>query len=242
MHVVKFNNVVCGAVGLQAPIPADADARVVQVVNVVMRNTVAATLGDPDADAAGINLPTVKDVIVIDPCAACLGNVIFGRPLLSNADPPGAEIKQSIVLDAAILAAAPEPYAIGANVSNFTCFNDAIQRPVRGNRCRDFHRGLRTTVAFGIEHPIGVMESQSPYCNVPDALASLRLAGKADEIGQNGSEDLCLTQTFPGHRPVGEFTGLAVEVPFPWRIKQLSGILDEITLMVFPVTQTPPLL
>src|ERR1019366_10031081 len=99
--------------GLETPIPADADPGVVEVVNVVVRDAVSAALGDPDSHTAGINPSAIEDVVVVHERPARLRHVHLCLAIFAHPNAAGAKIEQAIALDAAILAAAPEPDSVG---------------------------------------------------------------------------------------------------------------------------------
>ena len=129
VDVIEFDHVVVRPVGFQAPVPADADAGVQQVVDVVVRDLIVAALRDPDADARRVHMPAVEDVVVVHHDAARFGLVGRGHVRLADPHAARAQVEQAIALDPAIFAAAAEPHAVRADVGHFAVFQHAIPRP-----------------------------------------------------------------------------------------------------------------
>ena len=148
VDVVELDHVVVRAVRGVVPVPADADAGVEQVVDVVVRDAVVAALGDPDADARRIDAAAVEDVVVVDEDAARFGGVGRGHVGLADADAAGAQVEQPVPLDAAVLAAAAEPDAVGADVGDLAALDRAVPGAVGHHRGGHFDRRLRAAVAL----------------------------------------------------------------------------------------------
>ena len=66
VDVVEFDHVVMRAGRGIPPTPADRDAGIVQVADLVVRDPVVAGPADPDADRAGVDLAAIVDQVVVD--------------------------------------------------------------------------------------------------------------------------------------------------------------------------------
>ena len=94
VDVVELDHVVMRAGRGIPPTPADRDAGVVQVADLVVRDPVVAGPADPDAHRAGIDLAAVVDQVVVDGIAlGGLGLGLAGRSARRDARrrPPGRE-------------------------------------------------------------------------------------------------------------------------------------------------------
>src|SRR5436190_10353640 len=75
MDMVQFDDVVVRAVRHVIPVPTNAKTGIEQIMNVIMRNSIRAALGDPNTYACRENVATVEDVIVIHQDAAGFGYI-----------------------------------------------------------------------------------------------------------------------------------------------------------------------
>ena len=110
--------------GSVAPAPADGDARVAEIGDVVVRDLVVGAVADPDAHRAAVEMSAGADDVVVDD--AMPGDVGAGGivvvPALPDADAAGGQVVDQAVLDAAILAAAAEPDRVAAHVGHLAVF------------------------------------------------------------------------------------------------------------------------
>src|SRR5437879_6789255 len=89
-----------------APGPADGEARVVEVVEMIARDVIVAALPDPDADGAGEDLPTVMDVAVGYCIVMRLFRFVAAQGCLADLDAPRTQVEQLRARDAVLPAAA----------------------------------------------------------------------------------------------------------------------------------------
>lgn len=64
--MIVLHLVVDGYAGFEAPLPADGDARVVEVVNVVVGKGVVVGVHVVDANGGAVHVTTIVDVVVGD--------------------------------------------------------------------------------------------------------------------------------------------------------------------------------
>src|SRR5690349_2554572 len=69
MDVVVFNNIAIRIAVDVAPRPADADAGVIEIVDVVVNDLISAALGDQDANGLPPAVPTIGNLVVRDDVA-----------------------------------------------------------------------------------------------------------------------------------------------------------------------------
>ena len=148
VDMVQFDGVVMRAVGGVVPVPADTHARVEQVVDVVVRDLVVAALGDPDADTGRIDLAAIEDVVVVNEDAARFGGINGGHVGLADADSAGPQVEEPVPLDAAVLAAAAKPDAVGAHVGHFATLQRAVPGGVGRHRGRHLDRRLCAAISL----------------------------------------------------------------------------------------------
>ncbi len=79
VHVVEADVVAFGIALGVAPAPADGDAGVEKVGDLVVRDGVVGALADPDADGLGVNPAAGADDVVVDGDVAGAGRLV--RPI-----------------------------------------------------------------------------------------------------------------------------------------------------------------
>ena len=130
VHVVVGERVPLGqAVGI-TPAPADGQARVIQIGDVVVRDGVVTAVADPDTDGAGEEVPAAADDVVVhsDVVGPLRGVVPHAR--FADADAPGTEIVDVASLQGAVLTALAEPHAVAPDVAELAIFDRDVPRAV----------------------------------------------------------------------------------------------------------------
>jgi hypothetical protein len=106
-----------------APTPADRDARVELVADVVVSHLVVAAVADPCADRSLVDaIGGVDDVVVADDVTGQRVRLVGIDARVADHHASAAQIVQPAPLDAAITAAAAEPGAVSAGVLHFAPF------------------------------------------------------------------------------------------------------------------------
>ena len=105
VDMVPADAVFAGDGVVEAPVPADGDAGVGEVMDVVVFDEVAEGVGDEDADGAEVGESDVVDVVVEDGDAAGGEGGVVVDGGTADADAAGAEVMEVVVFDADVGAA-----------------------------------------------------------------------------------------------------------------------------------------
>ena len=239
VDVVELDHVVMGAGRGIAPTPADRDAGVVQVADLVVRDPVVAGPADPDAHRAGIDLAAVVDQVVVDGIA--LGGLGLGPrvALLAETHAAGSQVVNLVACDPVVLAAEPQPDAVGSQVRQFAALDRAVPRPDGLDRSGKVAGGLPGGVSLRRNLPVGVQQPQVLEPQVGHELAFRGLAVQDDQLLGDGGDDGRLRQVLAGQGDIRQQAGLAVQVPLAGRIQGLGHVLDKVADVAAPVVERP---
>src|SRR5437762_5028992 len=95
--------------------------------------------------------------------------------------------------------------------------------------------GLAVSVTICSKRPIGIAEGEPAKEDVVDGLLCGRITFEKQELLQLGRDDFGVAQVFTRFWPISKDAGLAVEIPFAWRIEGVRGVLDIVLRVIFLV-------
>ena len=239
MDVVEIDRVLHRDRGRVPPAPADGNARVELVADVVVGHLVVAAVADPHADGPVMNPGgAVDDVVVADDVTGL--RVRFGEVDAGLADhhAAAAQVVQPAALDAAVAASVAEPHAVRANVLDLAGLDGDLARAVGDDRRGDGDLRLAVGVARRRQHVLAVLEAQAPNRQVLDEPAIVGFAGDPHELveyrGDHGGG--CHVLVRPRQvrqRPV------AVQEPLARLVQRRAEILQLIPAIGAPVRESP---
>ena len=154
--------IVMGAAGGVTPTPADGDAAVEEVADLVVLDLVVRGLAEPNSVAAVEDAPPVVDEAVVDfvPFGPLLGTV--GETRLAQPHAARAEVVQMALDDAVLLRAAFQPEAVTAGAGDLAALERAVPRAAGENGCF-LEKGHRLAVhPPALWHvPVGVLKGKA---------------------------------------------------------------------------------
>src|SRR4051812_7557887 len=106
------------ATGCIAPGPADGDAGVIEVENVVVLDGVIGRVADPDADGGRMQAAAVGDDVVGDSLVAGDEVGILFETGEADFDAASAQVAERAILDAIVLAGGGKVDGVGADVAD----------------------------------------------------------------------------------------------------------------------------
>ncbi|OPZ97833.1 MAG: hypothetical protein BWY71_01475 [Planctomycetes bacterium ADurb.Bin412] len=148
VDMVEVDMVVDGNGRGVAPGPADGNSGIIKVADIVVGNLVVAAVADPDTNRAMVEAGAAVDDAVVH------GDVVglFGRlpdNPLAHFDAAGTEIVEEGPGDGAVPAAAAEPHAINADMTDFAILERYIPGAVQHDGGGDGYFRLPVAVAAG---------------------------------------------------------------------------------------------
>ena len=152
VDVVEGDPVVVGAALGVAPAPADRDAGVIKIIDIVVLDRALRGMADPHADRRGVEAAAVGDRAVgdRDPLHRSAGEVDRARraPRLRAAagadqDAAGTEVEQVAPLHRAVVAARPKLKGVAADLLHGDMLKVDIPGSSGGNRAADVDFSLR---------------------------------------------------------------------------------------------------
>src|SRR5438128_596135 len=128
VEVIQLDDVLPAGRFLVTPVPTNGNGRVVEVMNVVMRNTILTALKDDDAHRWRENATELMKVVVHDEVAKTQFEGLTAPRRLSQADAARADVVDFICHDTASLTPRSQLQRVPAEVSKDAVFNRAIHR------------------------------------------------------------------------------------------------------------------
>ena len=92
--------------------------------------------------------------------------------------------------------------------------------------------GLAVGITIGPKGPIGIAESEAAKEDVVDRLFCGNIAFENQQLLQFRCDHLGAAQVFARLWPIAENSGLAIEIPFAWRIETVRRVLDVVLRVV----------
>src|SRR5262249_6365587 len=167
-----------------APGPADRDAGVVQVVDVVVGDPVVRTLTDPHADGLVEGVAAVVDVAVFDDVARGPLRPFGTERRLAAVHTPGSQVVEMTPSDDVATAAAAQLDRIVADMGNRAALEAAVPDPLAPQGAGDLDGRLLADRVVPRRPPLGVGEGQTAEGDVLDEPPRLRPARQADQLRQ----------------------------------------------------------
>lgn len=161
VDVVVCDEVSFGLAVVVSPAPADGDAGVGEVADVVVGDAVVTAVADPDADGAGEDLAGVADEVVVEGLVAGGGLGCGGEVHGAAAEAAGAEVVEVGLADGVVFASFAEPDAVDAGVGDGGVFDGDVFGVIGLDDGFDGCGGLLGFEAFGRRWPAGVEEADA---------------------------------------------------------------------------------
>ena len=214
VDMVQLDRVVMAAVGGVVPVPADRHAGVEQIVDLVMRNGIVARLGDPDADTRRVDMPAVKNVVIVNRVVARFQEIGRGHLHFAHSHSADTEIEDSVLRHAALLAAAAKPNAVVPEVRKFAFLDRAVPSTVGHHSRGNGNHRLTVAVPLRLQTPVFMAEGESSQDNVLDKLLLLPgLTVEFDQACQPRGDNFGLVHIFAGHRQILQGPGRTIHIP-----------------------------
>ena len=185
VHVIESDVVVVGMAGRVAPDPADGNAGIVEIEDVVVLDAIVGRMADPDPDARGMQPAAMGDQalphgVVRHDLLRLVGRgapaMLARRRGLADQHPAAAQVDQFAAIDKVVPAAGAEGQGVAADVPHGTGLEGDVPRRHGRQRPADVHFGLGIALALRIERPIVVGERQPAKNQVLDPLPRRRVA------------------------------------------------------------------
>ena len=228
VNVVELDAIVLAHAALVAPHPADRNARVTAVVNMVMGHDVALGVGQQHAHGRRKILAVMVQPVVGDAIVARAVPRRTGFLAASHADATSRQLGEFVTREFIVGAASHHLEAEGAEIEQPALFERA--RPGAAQRDGSRHGGGPLPVV-GIARPefkIRVGKRQIAETQMLDVTPLRRLAFQAQVRGGERRHHLGLGQILAGQRVVKELASAAVQIPLARRVQTLKDILHDV--------------
>ena len=213
VDVVVFDDVVLRQGVAVAPGPADGDARVIQVMDVVVDDAVAGTLPDPDADGGRMDRAAVVNAAVLHDVP--LGDVVrvLADARLADLDAARAQVVQ-VAADDRVPLAGPAPlHGVGADVGDLAVLQGAVPRADAADDPAQIHLRLGRRVPLRPHRPVGVPKEQAPQVDVRHPVFAVRVALEHDQLLEAGRDRLERRRRLARQRMIIDDARRPVQIP-----------------------------
>ena len=242
VDVVEGDPVVVGAALGVAPAPADRDAGVIKIIDIVVLDRALRGMADPHADRRGVEAAAVGDRAVgdRDPLHRSAGEVDRARraPRLRAAagadqDAAGTEVEQVAPLHRAVVAARPKLKGVAAHLLDSHAIKRNMPRGGRHHHAADVDLSLRKRLPLLSEIPAAVGEGQVFKADVLDPRAAGKIAANLHKPLQPRRDHVDGLRRLAWQRRVGQAATGPIEIPAAGLADRLRGILHEVEIALW---------
>ena len=217
VDVVELDLVVVAIAGSISPAPADGNAGVAEIADVVVRHLVIGTLTDPHAHRAAVQVPARANDAVVNRAMSRGVGACAGVVRQSDANAAGGHILHQAMLRTAIRAAAAEPKGVAAHVDCFTAVKHDMSRTVGRNSCGETGGRLPVVVPLRRQWVLAMLETQALERQILHIAAALGIAAQMDQVADDRRDDFGLGHIFAGQRDVEQIAA-TIQKPLAGRV------------------------
>jgi hypothetical protein len=232
--VVELDDVVVARRRGVAPVPADRDRGVEEVVETVVRDVVRGAVEDEDPAGGREDPAQGVQVVVLDPVGVAglrrdrpgFRGVLGRKRGRANTDAAGAKFLEPVGADAPVPAADADPEAVATEVGEGGLLDRDPMGVHRRERSFDLHRSLRGDAPRAGHLVVRLGEHEVAEHDVVDRVG--RCAFDADERGQAGGGDVGAVRVEVGGAPEPEAPLGGIPSPFTGLVQGVGGVLDPV--------------
>jgi len=168
VHVIELDDIFAAGRLLVAPVPADRNRRVIEIVDMVVRDAIAAALQNKDADGRWVNHAEMVHFVVGYDLAVVLLEWLLAFGGFADANSTATDVEHLVADNLSSLAAAAKFQGIAGQVRERAVRHHAIHCAFRPNVAVRGYRCLSVRITVLAQCPIGVTECESTKGNVVD--------------------------------------------------------------------------
>ena len=218
--------------GLVVPRPAERNAGIGKIPNLVMADDGVAHNPAPDRVAGEIQDSAIGNRAVLNAIARGQFRILRIRlhADIAHLDAAATQIKQAAADDRIVLRAKPQADAIVARLGNRATLESAIFRAGQFDGGGQIRLPLGAAVTLAGQWRFIVRKREMIEHQMRHKPVVIVITGQGHDIDEPGNDDPRVGEGFPGARQIGEHTRRAVQIPFARRLQFLLHVLDEIGL------------